>query len=75
MAVRSNGLFAKQAIVVRVAADPEPHEGIGRFDCERAIVTADPSGPKASNLLELKRGIPGILLETLVCLIGELLNL
>lgn len=75
MRVGSNGLFAKQPIVVRMAADPEPHEAVRRFDCERSIVTADPSGPEASNLLELKRRIPGILLEVFVGLIGEFLNL
>ena len=52
----SNGLFAKQTIVVCVATDPEPHEAIRRLDCERAIVKSGPSGPERSNLLELKRG-------------------
>ena len=75
MTAGSNGLFAKQPIVVCVAADPEPHEAVSRFDRERAIVTPDPSGPEASNLLELKRGISRILLETLVRLIGECLHL
>ena len=75
MTAGSNGLFAKQPIVVCVAAHPEPHEAIRRFDCERAVVTSDSSGPEASNLLELQRGISRILLETLVCLIGELLHL
>ena len=75
MAVGSNGLFAKQPIVVCVAADPEPHEAVRRFDGERTVVTSDPSGPKAPNLLELKRGISRILLETLVRLIGECLHL
>jgi hypothetical protein len=71
----SNGLCAKQPIVVCMAADPEPHEAVRRFDGERAVVTSDPSGPEAPNLLELERGILRILLETLICLIGKLLNL
>jgi hypothetical protein len=49
MTVGSNGLLAKQPIVVGMAADPEPHEAIGRFDSERAVVTSDPSGPQATN--------------------------
>ena len=68
-------MFAKQAIVVGVAADPEPHEAIRRFDCERAVVTSDPGGPEAPNLLKLKRGISRILLETFVCLVGDFLHL
>lgn len=75
MTVGSTGLFAKQSIVVGMAADPEPHEAVRRLDCERAVVTSDASGPEASNLLELQRGITGILLEALVCLIGEFLHL
>jgi hypothetical protein len=53
----------------------QPHEAVGRFDREGAVVTSDPSGPEAANLLELKRGMPRILLETRVGLIGELLHL
>ena len=68
-------MLAKQPIVVCMAADPEPHEAVGRFDRERAIVISDPSGPEAANFLELKRGISRILLETRVCLIGEFLDL
>jgi hypothetical protein len=75
MIVGSNGLFAKQSIVVCVAADPEPHEAVRRFDCERTVVTSDASRPKAPNLLELQRGIPRILLQTFVRLIGENLHL
>ena len=68
-------MFAKRPIVVCVVADPEPHEAVRRFDCERTVVTSDPSGPKAPNLLELKRRISRIVLETLVRLIGECLHL
>ncbi len=58
-----------------MAADPEPHEAVGRFDRERAVVTADPSGPEAANLLELKRRMSRISLEMRIRLIGELLHL
>jgi len=51
MTVGSNGLFAKQPIVVWVAADPKPHEAVRRFDGERAVVTSDPSGPEAATFL------------------------
>ena len=68
-------MLAKQPIVVCMAADPEPHEAVGRFDRERAVVTSDPSGPEAANLLELKRRMSRILLEMRIRLIGELLHL
>ena len=75
MSVGSNGLLANQPIVVGMATDPKPHEAIRSFGRECAVVTSYPCGPEAANLLELKRGIPRILLETLVCLIGEFLHL
>ena len=75
MPVWSNGLFAKQPIVVGVATDPEPHETVRRLDGEGAVVSSDSSGPEASCLLELKRWIPRILLEAIVCLISKTLHL
>jgi hypothetical protein len=68
-------MLAKQPIVVGMVADPEPHEAVGRFERERVIVTSDPSGPRATNLLELKRRMSRILLEIRIRLIGELLDL
>ncbi len=75
MTVGSNGMLAKQPIVVSMATDPEPHEAVCRFDRERAVVTSDPSRPEAANLLELKRRMSRILLEMRIRLIGELLHL
>ena len=74
MTVGSNGMLAKQPIVVCVAAYPEPHEAVARFDRERAVVTSDPRGPEPANFLELKRRISRILLETRVGFIGDLLD-
>ncbi|MBI2219059.1 MAG: hypothetical protein HYU51_17370 [Candidatus Rokubacteria bacterium] len=75
MTVGSNGMLAKQPIVVCMTADPEPDEAVGRFDRKRAVAPSNPSGPEAAELLELKRGMSRILLETRVRLIGELLHL
>ncbi len=68
-------MSAKQPIVVRVTANPKPHEVVVRFDRECAVVTSDPSGPEPANFLQLKRGMSRILLETRVRLISELLHL
>lgn len=68
-------LLAKQPIVVGMAANPEPDEPVRRFDREGAVVSADPSRPEPPNLLEVKRGMPRILVQVRVGLIGEIPNL
>ena len=65
-------LLAKQAIVVGVAADPEPDEPVWHLHRKRSVVSPDPSGPERADLLEVKRGMPRILLQTCVGLIGEI---
>ena len=54
---------AKQAIVVGMTADPEPHEAIGGFDGEGSVADAS---------LEVQRGMSGVLLQVGVRLIGLL---
>jgi hypothetical protein len=68
-------LSAKQAIVVGMGADPKPHETVCRFDRQRAVVSTDPSGPEAADLLEVKRWMPRVLLQTGVRQIGEVLDI
>ena len=47
-------LLAKQAIVVSMAANPEPDEPIGRVDGQSTVVSADPRRPEPTDLLEVK---------------------
>jgi hypothetical protein len=48
------GLLAKQAIVVGMAANPEPDESVGRADGQSSVVGADPHRPKPPDFLEVK---------------------
>ena len=68
-------LLAKQSIVVGMAANPEPDESVCRFDGEGAVVGANASRPEPADLLEVKRRMPGVLLQPCVGLIGEFANL
>ena len=54
-----------------MGADPEPHEPVCRFDRESTVANPDPSRPEAANLLEVKRWMALVLLQTRVRLIGE----
>ena len=47
-------LLAKQAIVVSMAANPEPDESVGRFDGQGSVVGADPRRPEPADFLEMK---------------------
>lgn len=64
-------LLAKQPIIVCMRADPEPYEAVCCFDRQGAVVGTDANGPKAADLLEVKRWVPGVLLQAGVRLIGE----
>ncbi len=64
-------LLAKQAIVVRVTADPEPQEPIARFDAQGTMVPADAHGPKAPDLLEVEGRMSRIMLQSRIRLICE----
>ena len=67
--------LTKQPIVVCMGADPKPDEPVCRFDRQFAVVSPDPSRPEAADLLEVKRWMLRILLQTRVRLIGEMLDL
>jgi len=67
--------LGKQPIVVGMAANPEPDEPVCHFDCESAVASSDPSGPEPADLLEVKCGMPRIMLQAGVRLIGEIPNL
>jgi hypothetical protein len=58
-----------------MTANPEPDQPVRCFDRESAVVSADTSGPKSADLLEVKRRVPRILLQARVRLIGEIPNL
>jgi hypothetical protein len=66
--------LAEQSIVVRMGADPEPYEPVCRFDREGVVVSSDASGPEATDLLEVERGVPRGLFQARVRLIGKLLD-
>ena len=69
------GLLAEQPIVVRMRADPEPYEPVGRFDGQRAVLNPHSHRPEPPNLLEVERWITGVFLQPRVRLIGERLGL
>jgi hypothetical protein len=65
-------LLAKQPIVVGMATDPKPDETIRRFDCQRAVVRANPCRPELADLLEVKRWVPRLLFQTRVRAVCEI---
>lgn len=58
-----------------MTANPKPDQSIRCFDSESAVVSSDTSRPKPPDPFEVKRRVPGILLQARVCLIGEIPNL
>jgi hypothetical protein len=72
---RSSGLLAKQPIVVGMTANPKPDQAVRCFHREGAIVSADTGRPEPADFLEVKGGVPWILLQACVRLIGEIANL
>jgi hypothetical protein len=65
-------LLAKQAIVVSMATNPEPDESVRHVDGKGSVVGADAHRPEATDFLEMERGMPRILLQARVGLIGEI---
>lgn len=47
-------------VVISMRSDPEPVNTAVNFDCKGPIVSAHAYGPEIADLLEMKRGIPGI---------------
>jgi len=46
--------LASDAVVLGMAADPEPEDAVGCVDCQRAIVSADASGVEPANSFEMQ---------------------
>jgi hypothetical protein len=76
--VRRDGSHrAQKAIVLRVRADPEPHDDIDVDDAERAMTESHPSGidrPRGVYMFEVEAGVVRIFLETAVCFTGPTLD-
>lgn len=66
-----NGL-AKQLLVVRMGADPEPDETVSTFHCHRAIAASHARRPETPDFLEMQRWILRIVFEVFVGVIREL---
>jgi hypothetical protein len=68
-------LSAEKAIVVGMAADPEPDESVAGFHGQRSVVGSDSRRPEPANSLEVKCGMSRILFQVRVGLIGEIPHL
>ena len=71
----STDVLAKDLIVLCVAADPEPHETVGRFDREGPMMTSNPHRPEPAHLLEVQRRMVRVVFQVTVGSIGEPLDL
>jgi hypothetical protein len=56
-----------------VIANPEPQNSTLDIDTEGAMVKAHPAGPEATNALELKRRMAGVLFQEAELLIRQAL--
>jgi len=66
--------LAKQPVVIGMGADPEPHEPVFRFHGQGAVVGSNPSRPETTDLFQVERWVPRVLLQARVCLVGEILD-
>jgi hypothetical protein len=57
-----------------VSADPEPYEPVGHFDGQRAVLKPYSDRPEAPDLLEVKRWVTGVFLQSRVGLVGDVLD-
>ena len=71
----STDVLANDLIVVCVAADSEPHETVGPFDCEGPMMTPNPRRPEATHLLEVQGRMVRVVFQVTVGSIGEPLDL
>jgi hypothetical protein len=58
-----------------VSSNPKPKDALGDFNAKRTEIIIDPHREVTSNLLEMQRGVTGILEQQGVLLIGQCLNL
>lgn len=63
--------LANEAIILRVAADPEPEATIWDLDRERTVVRADAHRAEPTNRLEVQGRMARVLLEEREVLVGE----
>jgi hypothetical protein len=75
MKPRTSDGLAKDLIVVCVAADPEPHETVGRFDREGPMMTPNPRRPESTHLPEVQGRMLRVVFQVTVGSIGEPLDL
>ena len=68
-------LLAKQPVVICMAADPEPHKTVVRFDRKCPILTANPNRPETTHCLEMQSRMMRIVFQVRVGAIGEPLDL
>jgi len=69
---RTSGSSAADSPVVDgVGPYPEPHHHVFVFDSKRPVRQADPSGPKAFELLEMQRRVLRVASQQLVRLVGQ----
>ena len=66
------GRSRKQAIVFGVCADPYPGEASRFLDCEDTVAQTYSRRPELADLLELKRGVAGIVTKKREVLVGKL---
>jgi hypothetical protein len=57
-----------------VGADPEPCEPVGHFDGQCAVLKPYSDRSEAPDLLEVKRWVTGVFLQSRVGLIGDVLD-
>jgi len=58
-----------------MAADPEPHKTVVRFDRKCPILTANPNRPETAHFLEMQSRMMRIVFQVRVGAIGEPLDL
>lgn len=63
---------ANQPLILVVAANPEPHDVLTFLYSEDAMMNANPSRPKSTDLLEVQRRMGGVLLEKLKVFVCQL---
>ena len=64
-----------EPVILRVRANPEPHDAVTLFDPESATATIDANRPETIDLLEVQRGMPRIVTKPVVTLVREALDL
>ena len=64
-----------EPVILRVRANPEPHDAVTLFDPESAMAATDANRPETIDLLEVQRGMPRLVTKPVVTLVREALDL